>query len=263
MEPCLTWTSLYQKYFDAEKAFAEYYTAESEFTDESVIQPMRQLEDIFASGSVKGDTLIFYGISLNIHLLFPACAYFKEITIMDYLDTNLEYIDNWLKHHPKAFNWIQCFKSIQVNHEVRQNWIENEEKLKQTIKNTMKLELSESGPVAPKSFPQVDCLIIPHTLAVICKDHSSFISSFKDSSALLKLGGHLIMFLPLECTYMYLANFKFPMLCIKEEFVRKVLNEGGFMIKEAQLKPRINQTKFSMTDYSHILCLVAIKVHNV
>ncbi|XP_078522384.1 nicotinamide N-methyltransferase-like [Lissotriton helveticus] len=263
MEPGLTWTSVYEKYFDAEKALTEYFTADSEFTDESVIQPMRQLEQLLASGSVKGDTLVLYGVLVNIHLLFPTSAYFKEITIMEYLDTNLQYIDNWLKNHPKSFDWTQCLKPIQENQEERQKWIDNEEKTKRLIKNTMKLDVCESGPVAPKSFPQVDCLLIPYTLIVLCKDHVSFISSMKDLSSLLKSGGHLLMFLLMECTYMYIADFKFPMLCVNEDFVRKVLKEEGFMIKEAQTKPRLNETKFSIMDYSSVMFIHAVKGKDV
>ncbi|XP_078540111.1 nicotinamide N-methyltransferase-like [Lissotriton helveticus] len=265
MEPSLTWTSQYQKYFDSEKGVTEYHTAESEFTDDSVIQPMRQLEQFFASGSVKGDTLVLYGFATNIHLLFPACAYFKEITIMDFLDTGLQYVENWLKNHPKAFDWTQCFKSIQGDEDQREKWIANEEKLRKaiTIKNIIKLELSESGPVAPKSFPLVDCLLSPYALAVVCKDKACFISTLKNMSCLLKVGGHLILFLFIQCTYAYIGGFKLPVLCIEDDFVKNVLNEQGFVIKEARLNPRINQTKISVMDFSHILFLVALKVKNL
>ncbi|KAJ1211561.1 hypothetical protein NDU88_006919 [Pleurodeles waltl] len=265
MEPSLTWTSLYQKYFQAESCFATYFTADSEFTGDSVIQPMRQLQHAFASVIDKGDTLVFYGFITNMNMLFPACDFFKEITIMDVLDTNLQYAENWLKHHPKAFNWTQCFKSIQVNEEERQKWITNEEKLRRTItmKNFMKLDLSESGPVAPKSFPQVDCLLCPYTLTFLCKDHASFISTLKNMTSLLKVGGHLILFVFIQCTYLYIADFKLPILCINDDFVKNVLSEQGFLIKEAQLKHRVNQTKISVMDFSHIMFLVASKVKDV
>ncbi|KAJ1175362.1 hypothetical protein NDU88_000650 [Pleurodeles waltl] len=195
MESSLTWTDFYQKYFDAETCLAEFFRPESEFESDSVAQPMGQISNFFASGSLKGDILIVYGAVINLHLICPACDHFKEIILMDVLDTHLQYVTQWKNNHPQSFDWKQSFKSVQKSEE-REQWTEKEEKLKQSIQLIEKIDLDESGREVLKIFPQADCLFSPYHLTMLCKDHDSFISSVKNMSSLLKVSQSLT---PLLC----------------------------------------------------------------
>ncbi|XP_078540113.1 nicotinamide N-methyltransferase-like [Lissotriton helveticus] len=262
MESSLTWTDFYQKYFDAEKCLAEYFRSESEFASDSVVQPMSRISNFFASGSLKGNILIFYGAVYNLNLLHPACDHFKEIVVMDVLENNLQYVKKWKNNVAQSFNWKHCFGNVQKSEE-REPWTEIEKKLKESITRIEKVDYDESGREVLKIFPQADCVLSPYHLTLLCKDHDSFISSVKNMYSLLNVGGHLIISVFIQCTYLYLETLKFPVLCIEEDFVRKVLGEEGFVIKEAVMNPRSCHTTFSVMDYASILFLLAQKIEKM
>ncbi|XP_078540091.1 nicotinamide N-methyltransferase-like [Lissotriton helveticus] len=262
MESSLTWTDFYKKYFDAEKCLAKYLSPQSDFVNDSVVQPIARVSNFFASGSLKGDILIVYGGVTHLHLLLSACDHFKEIILMDVLDTNLQYVKKWKNNHPLSFNWKDSFKILQESEE-REQWTEKEEMLKQSITIIEKVDLDENSQEVLKIFPQADCLFSAHHLTKLCKDHASFISSVNNMSTLLKVGGHLIISVFINCTYWYIDTLKFPILFIDEDFVRKVLRDEGFVIKEAMMNRRTNQTTFSVMDYESILFVLAQKTKNV
>ncbi|XP_078540112.1 nicotinamide N-methyltransferase-like [Lissotriton helveticus] len=262
MESSLAWTDFYQNYFDAEKCLAEYFKPESEFASDSVAQPMSRISNFFAAGSLKGNILVVYGAVINLHLLHPACEHFKEIILMDVLETNLQYVKKWKNNYLQSFNWNHCIKNVQQSEE-REPWTEIEKKLKESITQIEKVDYDESGQEVLKIFPQADCVLSPYHLTMLCKDHDSFISSVKNMYSLLNVGGHLIISVFIQCTYWYIDTRKFPVLCIEEDFVRKVLGEEGFVIKEAVTNQRSCHTTFSVMDYASILFILAQKIDNV
>ncbi|XP_078538449.1 nicotinamide N-methyltransferase-like isoform X2 [Lissotriton helveticus] len=95
----LTLKELYEKYYDAKIGLSTYFVPDSDFSQEAVIGRGEFLSRVFKS-DLKGDTLIKYGGALLPSSILPACESFNKIIIIDFLDSNLEVMNQWLNKEP-------------------------------------------------------------------------------------------------------------------------------------------------------------------
>ncbi|XP_069471655.1 nicotinamide N-methyltransferase-like isoform X1 [Ambystoma mexicanum] len=263
MAPSSSWTSLYKQYFDTEKTLFHYFTEKSEFSFDSISQPLDQVERVFASDALKGDLLMYYGISITIHLLFPAVERFKRIIVVCLLDTDLQHIEKWMKKDPETFSWKPSLEFHYENEKERERWAWKEEKSKELITEVVKAESTDSGMEAPGHLPQADCVLLPYILNFMCPDKNSFITSIRSVSMMLKVGGHMLIHLFMNATFFLIGEFKFPLLCTDKEFVLKVICDSGLVIKESEMNKRVNDTKFSSIDFDAIFFLCVCKERDV
>ncbi|XP_075449149.1 indolethylamine N-methyltransferase-like [Ascaphus truei] len=138
---------------------------------------------------------------------------------------------------------------------------EKEEQLRRTIKRILICDFTKENPLHPVILPKVDCLITVAYLEVVSKDLDAYRSNLKKVSSLIKVGGHLVLFVFISMTYYMIGEHKFYMLKYDEEFVRKALTDTGFVIKSVDLQARKKTTH--LTDYEHIGFILAQKEREV
>ncbi|XP_078540058.1 indolethylamine N-methyltransferase-like [Lissotriton helveticus] len=249
----LTLKNLYEKYFDAESNISTYFMPNSEFRHDAFTERGNFFASIFSSGDVKGDILIKYGGTLLTSSLLPACESFKDIFIVDFLDSNLKHVDQWMKKE------LGTIVPSELEKKDREMWIEKEEKVRKAIKDVFKGELAESHPVAPALPAQADCILSEFCLEFMSTDKKGYCKALKSMTSLLKPGGCLIMSVVLECTFYMQGNAKFPAVSLDDEFVKKAVIDEGFDIKETQVAPRLINSLHSISDFSAKLFLFARK----
>nr|XP_006133694.2 nicotinamide N-methyltransferase-like [Pelodiscus sinensis] len=104
--------NVYQAAFDP-KAYLEYFKfGEGSVGDEYLNFALKHYCKAFASGDMKGDTLIDIGSGPTIYQLLSACENFKEIVASDYTDRNRQELEKWLKKEPGAFDWTPVVKYV-------------------------------------------------------------------------------------------------------------------------------------------------------
>ncbi|XP_053125718.1 nicotinamide N-methyltransferase-like isoform X2 [Hemicordylus capensis] len=241
---------VYQAEFDP-KAYLEYFRfGEGTLGDEDLEFALRGFCETFASGQLKGDTLIDIGSGPTIHQLLSACESFENIIASDYADQNCQEMERWLKNEPGAFDWTPV---------VKDQWLEKEAKLRRAVKQVLKCDVHRSNPLDPVTLPRVDCLVSKECLEAACKDHHSYRAALNNLSALLKLGGHLVLSGVLGCSFYMVGPHQFSSLVLTEEFLREALSTSGFAIVKFQTEPRRAQTMFEVCDFSGKYFLVARK----
>ncbi|XP_069495842.1 nicotinamide N-methyltransferase-like [Ambystoma mexicanum] len=253
---------LYEKLYKAEHILATYIHEDAEFLEEIQLL-LTELCGFYSSGDVKGDTLIHYGGCDYLGYLFPACRFFKEIILAEFLETRLQAARTWINKEPGAFDWSLAARIVCELEGNREIGIEKEESLRGKITKFIKCEANEDHPVAPKLPAQVDCVFSTSFLELVCTDVDGFCKVVKDMSSLLKIGGHLVLVLALGCTFWMCGTFKLPVLCLDKECVIAAVSDAGCVIKESKDIKRVNQTKYSVIDYDSVFCLVACKETNV
>ncbi|XP_069470423.1 nicotinamide N-methyltransferase-like [Ambystoma mexicanum] len=254
---------IYEKHFHIGKTFQTYFTSDSHCVDDTLMRMVQNSFNFFASGAVKGDTMIQYGGAFIIPLLYSACDLFKNIIYIDFLDGCCQSARKWINKEPDAIDWSSCSKFLCQPEEDREKVIEKEEKMRSLIKDVIKAELSDDYPVAPKLSSLADCLLTAYCLEIFCHNKESFQIALKQMALLIKLEGCLLINMLLDCTFFKVEKFKFPVLCLSEEYVRQAVTNVGFEIKHCNISPRSKPTLYSEFDYSGCLLLVAYKKRNV
>ncbi|XP_078538452.1 nicotinamide N-methyltransferase-like [Lissotriton helveticus] len=248
----LTVMEFHQKYFDPKTVLSKYFIPEAELKQDIFTQRGERLARFFCTGNVKGDILIKYGGSFVLSSLLPACEFFNEIIIIDFLNSSIKMVDQWRKQEPGSFIPSELEKD-------RQMWIEKEEKIRKAIKLVINAEICEPHLVAPGLPAQADCILSEFCLEFLNKDKEGYVKALKSMASLLKLGGCLILHAFLDCTFYIMGSIKFPVICLSEEFVRKAVIRSGFAIKELHVTPRTIKTLYSTVDFTSTLLLIACK----
>ncbi|CAM5121614.1 unnamed protein product [Natator depressus] len=250
---------VYQAEFDP-KAFLEYFKfGEDTWRDDFLIFILKQYCKTFTSGGVKGDTLIDIGSGPNIHQLLSACESFKEIIASDYTDRNHWELEKWLKNEPGAFDWTPVVEYVCELEGNREKKAEKEMKLRKTIKQVLKCDVHKSNPMDPIILPPADCLISSLCLEAACKDLNTYHNALKNISSLLKPGGHLVLSGDLGCSFFMVGPKRFSCLVLREEFLREVLSETGFIIQEFEILFRDDNFIDDSSDFSGMYFILARK----
>ncbi|XP_078501115.1 nicotinamide N-methyltransferase-like [Lissotriton helveticus] len=209
---------------------------------------------------VKGDTIMQIGMAYLIHFLLPTCESFKEIFVVDTIDSSLEVVKKWLERDPGAIDLSSAAKCFCELKGCRNQWINKEDELRGKITHVVKCDITAKNPLLPEVLPLVDCLYVVHCLESLCPDKETYCCALKNISELLKSGGILVMFVCLNCTFFMIGSNKVPSLQVDEQFVMKTLINTGYVIVEVNVVPRSEKNLHSRTDFSSELYVVAKKV---
>eukprot|EP00079_Xenopus_tropicalis_P032612 XP_017946383.1 PREDICTED: nicotinamide N-methyltransferase-like [Xenopus tropicalis] len=209
--------------------------ADSLFLEQAVKFPLRALYTEFAS-------------------VFES---FREITILKFNDDCIKELDKWRKSDPGACDWshaVEFMAELEGNSAV---WTHKEEQLKGRIKHLLKCDVSAENLVDERTVPKADCLLTAWILETISQDETSYCNNFKKMSALLKLGGHLVLIGDIQGSFFIVGGHKYHILPIGEEFLRKTLEDEGYSIVFYSAVGR-NAEK-QTTNYEKIVCIIARK----
>ncbi|XP_075047709.1 nicotinamide N-methyltransferase-like [Mixophyes fleayi] len=225
--------SEYEKQFDPRIYLETYFHLGSgSLADNFLKFVLENLHKTFKSGAVTGNTLMDIGTAPSIYQLLSASEYFNEITITWYTQRELQELQKWLNNEPDAFDWSSIVKHVCEIEGCGTNLKEKEEKLKGKIKQVFKCDVSKSNPLTPLEAPKVDCLTATVCLEAACKSYDSYATALKNLSNLLKPKGHLLMAGDLGANYYEVGANKVFSLPVNEKFLKKVISENGYSIKQ-------------------------------
>ncbi|XP_078496142.1 nicotinamide N-methyltransferase-like [Lissotriton helveticus] len=250
---------LHERCHDIRKMKGRYLEAESALFDDVVIKLFSNLIKIYSSGDVKGDSLIGLSYGPYIYYTLPACDYFNEITFACSDDNSIQEIQKWLKNEPDALNWSHLIKKICELQGSGDTWTEKEHMLQRKVKGVLKHDVLNCNPLSPVIHPQADCLFLAQCLEHFVTDKKSYCEALKNVSSLLKTGGHLIMSAVLEATFYMCGDFKFPVLCMDEDFLKDALKGAGYVIQESYIHLRKNESLYDITDFKYLIVIKALK----
>nr|XP_056716364.1 nicotinamide N-methyltransferase-like [Euleptes europaea] len=223
----------YAEHFDARDYLETYYTFSPEKEAENALATftMKNLHKSFFGGGLKGDTLIDIGSGPTIYQFLSACEFFREIIASDYTDQNREEMQRWLKKEPGAFDWSPVVKYVCELEGDREKWAQKEEKVRSSIKQVLKCDVTQPNPLAPISLPPADCLLSTYCLELASKDLPAFRSALKNIGSLLKPGGHLVFASALELTFFMIGQRRFGCLYLEQKTLEEAVKGAGFDIE--------------------------------
>ncbi|XP_077161846.1 nicotinamide N-methyltransferase-like [Paroedura picta] len=258
-----TGRDVYQAEFDS-RAYLEYFQFQAgTLGDEVIAFYLKQLCKTFASGHLKGDTLLDLASGPTIYQFLSACESFGNITASDPVERNRQEIEMWLKNKPGAFDWTPIVKYVCELEGTRDKWADKEAKMRRAIQQVLYCDVLQSNPLAPVSLPKADCVLAVECLEAACKDLSTMRAALKNISSLLKLGGALVLAGILGCSFYMVGPRKFSFLVLTEESLRDALHTTGFTVVEYEAEPRFDKDMFDACDFSEKYFVLARKEKEV
>ncbi|MEE6484741.1 hypothetical protein FKM82_014008 [Ascaphus truei] len=226
----------YQSNFDP-KAYLATFCSFGTGRDGTLNFRLQKCLKTFSSGGIGGHTLIDIGTGPSIYQLFSACESFKQIIATDFTERNRQELERWLKKEPGAFDWSVAVKAVCELEGNREKPIEKEEKLRRTIKQVLRCDVTKSNPLDPVVLPAADCLITALCLETACRDLGVYQRAIKNITTLLKPGGHLVIIGVLGNTFYKVGQQTFSCLPLDEQSVRNAVVDAGYSIKEIEVFP--------------------------
>ncbi|XP_069470321.1 nicotinamide N-methyltransferase-like [Ambystoma mexicanum] len=244
------------------KAFLDAYFSDKVgalVNDDYLDFVLKQLVKTFTAGVVEGETLIDIGTGPTIYQLLSACEVFKEIIATDYSALSRQEFEKWLKNEPQGFDWGPIVRYVCELEGQRDKCTEKEEKLRQTVKDVIKCDVTRSQPLDSLLPNSADCLLTSLCLENACKDQATYRNAIRNISSLLKAGGHLVMMGVLEETFYLVDDYRFSCLFYDAGFVRNAVRDAGYVIQDFQVLPRPENSTHLISDYKGYFFLVARK----
>nr|XP_033774505.1 nicotinamide N-methyltransferase-like [Geotrypetes seraphini] len=252
---------VYQREFDPRAYLETYYNfSATQMINDILRFPLTHLVKAFRAGDVKGDICLELGSGPCIHFLLSACDFFKELIASDCADRCLREIEMWLKKEQGAYDWSPAVRMISELEGDRGTCDEMEEKLRRKLKQLLKCDVTKKNPLDPLVLPQVDCVLITFSLQVAAKDETAYISALKNINTLLKPGGHLVVVESLGESCYTVGQKALFVLKLNEEFLRKAIGEGGFVLEKLERLQRADSSMQNYTDYEGAIFIIARKL---
>ncbi|XP_077161956.1 nicotinamide N-methyltransferase-like [Paroedura picta] len=237
MERTLKSKEDYLQHFAPQDYAKTYYSLSLGTSSENTILTfsLKNLHKVFILDGLKGDTLIDIGSGPSIYQLLSACECFREIIASDYTDQNREEMQRWLRKEPGAFDWSPVVKYVCELEGDREKWVEKEERVRRTIQQVLRCDVTQANPFSPLVVPPADCVLSTLCLEAACKDLPTYSSAMKNVGSLVKPGGHLVLVASLESTFYMAGQNRFFCLKLGQEDVDEAVKGAGFDVVWAQL----------------------------
>ncbi|CAN2391872.1 NNMT/PNMT/TEMT family [Pristimantis euphronides] len=237
--------------FNAKEYLKTSYTEGGILFGEWTDFALKNLHETFATGGVRGDTLLDFGSGASIYQLLSACEVFDKIIVSDLLKQNRAEFQRWLKKDPEAFDWTHIIQHVcgLEGRSSREDIEKKAEKLRSKVKEVLECDALKRNPYDPIIMPPVDCLLSTLCLELPCKDIKSYcevLTNFKD---LIKPGGHLIVLGTMNATFYHAGKKRFRVMTMNEELLEMVYKETGYLIEKAVYMPRIDKSRIDIADF--------------
>ncbi|KAJ1196427.1 hypothetical protein NDU88_000298 [Pleurodeles waltl] len=214
-------------------------------------------------GDVKGDSLTALCLGPYLQYILPLCNYFNEITFACADDKSIQEIKKWLKNEPDIMDYSHAMKMICELQGRGETLPEVEQMLRKKIRTVLECDVTSRNPLSPVIHPQADCLLLVHCLEHFVTNKKSYCEALKNVSSLVKPGGHLLMITKFCATFFMCGDFRFPIFCLEEGFLKDALKGAGYVIEEDHIYPRKTQSLFDVADFQYFAVLKARKVREI
>ncbi|KAG8524573.1 Nicotinamide N-methyltransferase [Galemys pyrenaicus] len=146
--------------------------------------------------------------------------------------------------------WCMCF---------RVKGPEKEEKLRRTVTQVLKCDVTQSRPLGAAHLPPADCVLSTLCLDAACADLPTYHTALRNLSGLLKPRGFLVLVDALKSSYYMIGEQRFSSLSLGRQAIEAAVREAGFTIQQFEV---ISQSYSSaMANNEGLFCLVGQKLN--
>ncbi|NXM48465.1 PNMT methyltransferase, partial [Gymnorhina tibicen] len=197
-----------------------YLPPRADFSSEEFVVPwkLRCLAETFASGEIRGRTLIDVGSGPTIYQLLSACDHFEEIVATDYLAVNREELGRWARGEPGAFDWSPFIQHVCKIEGRGEPWQDQER--------------HRPEPLGAPLRPPADALLSAFCLEAVSPDRAAFERALAHVGNLLRPGGHALLLGALGESFYLAGPARLPVVPLQESDVREALAAAGFALRE-------------------------------
>ncbi|KAM8927193.1 nicotinamide N-methyltransferase-like [Pelodytes ibericus] len=232
--------------------------ADDALEDDSLYFTVKKLNEYVVSGSINGEILTDCSFAPIIHQILPIYNIFQHITVLE-LDANcFTELQKWYSADKDAFDWSYMIRYIADLQGTSDQWQQKEGQLRSTVKCILKCDPLKESFADPGTVQKADCLISMWMLELLSKDKDEYRRNLKKLSALIRLGGKLILISSINGTYLRVGEQSFSMLSVNEPSLRKMLASQGFSVETFQYSN--SQAPREIHDASGFAFIIAIKV---
>lgn len=130
---------------------------------------------------------------------------------------------------------------------------EKEEKLRRTVTQVLKCDVTQRQPLGGVRLRAADCLLSTLCLHAACPDLPAYRAALSNLSSLLRPGGALVLADALRSSFYTVCEQRFSSLCLGPEAVKAAVKEAGYTIEQFEV---ISQSYSSTTSDSEGLFLL-------
>ncbi|XP_063813270.1 nicotinamide N-methyltransferase-like [Pseudophryne corroboree] len=245
--------------FDAKLMLQTYFSAtlDKNILQDAVILPMKLLHKVFSTENISGDILIDLTVGPSIYQLFPACASFKEIIILDCNDPCIKELKKWVNKDPDAHDWTFAAKIAVEEADASGSYQDIEAMVRRKVKRIEKCDLAKENPTSPRELPKADCILSVRMLDVVSEDNNAYRRDLRHMSSLLKDRGHLILIADIHSSFFTIGKDKYQALDYDENFLHETLNDEGYLVKS--FKPIESEGSSDVYELKKTMLIVAQK----
>ncbi|CAN2391874.1 indolethylamine N-methyltransferase, partial [Pristimantis euphronides] len=231
--------------FNAKEYLKTSYTEGGVLFGEWTDFALKNLHETFATGEVRGDTLLDFGSGASIYQLLSACEVFDKIIVSDFLEQNRKEFQRWLKKDPDAFDWNPIIKRAceLEGRSSRKDIKKKAEKLRSKVTEVLTCDALRRNPYDPIVVPPADCLLVCLCLETPCKDIKSYCEVLKNFKDLIKPGGHLIIMGTLNTMFYHAGNKRFDTMKAEMKDLEMAFKEAGYQTEKTVRSPRTDKSK--------------------
>ncbi|XP_069597346.1 nicotinamide N-methyltransferase-like [Ranitomeya imitator] len=243
--------------FDPKQFQEQYLSDKTNLSADFLDFPMTNLTKTFSEGKIKGHTLLDISVGTMVCQLLPACDHFENIIVLKSRDKYITELKRWANSPTGLLDWGHLAKPYVDTEGKSENFQKKEEKVRSAAQHVMKIDLEKENIVEPMVLPQADAIIsyrIPDVVSQEEKDYRKLVRKFQNY---LKPGGIIIIVGDLDNTHYTVGKDKFHALNYNEDFVKKALVGGGFVVDHSEVKKRTAVS--DLTDYKAVMFTVAHK----
>ncbi|KAK3593405.1 hypothetical protein CHS0354_021984 [Potamilus streckersoni] len=250
--------------FDPETYVSTYYSSVAGHEEEGdgLRFFLDGLSDAFKSGAITGIRLLDIGTGPMPHTAFCAAPWFEEITLSDFSQKNLEFLQKWKDGKINHMGPV-CEYLVQID--PASSFEKRQDELKRKVKNIVKCDVTQSNPMV--SAP-VDGVVFDAITSSLCLEAASitledYAKSVRNLSGLLKCGGHLVLVGVLEETFYRVGDFRFKCTYITKDQLQDIYQKEGFEIislKDLNETYSAHMEEYDYSDFKNAFVMVARKV---
>ncbi|XP_068099279.1 indolethylamine N-methyltransferase-like [Hyperolius riggenbachi] len=242
---------------DTRPLLETYFSPDPVFKDDAMKGPIEKLHSAFKKGHMAGKILIDISASPTILNLYTASEFFQELIVMRTNDKCVEEIIKWKNDCPGAFNWEHAASHVVEVEGKGEESEAKEMKMKSTITQVVKFDTETESLGDLIKVSQADCVITSWLLDIVPHNQDDYIRNLRKMIALLKPGGHMIIFGVTNISYYTIGEHRFHAFTYDENFARKALVAEGMTVLQSEVTPRKSES--NLIDYDGVLFMIACK----
>ncbi len=209
------------------------------------------------------DKMLDFGSGPTVFSALVAAPYVKKIILCDYLETNLQEINSWLRKDDHAFNWhlntglILKFENNDISIEAI---LQREDEARAKISRLIRCDASLHYPCFTETIEKYPLIISNFCADSATSSKEVWEAYMKNLLSLVDEGGTILLSALRNCTYYLSGSNIYPSANINEKDLYYVFKKNGFRILKILIR---NVDECKIEGFDSLLFVRAIRDSNV